>query len=187
MKEEKQATSGQSAVGSVIFFLAGFIPALLVGWVVFPTVLFSEKIQPVNFSHVAHQDSACEDCHTFRDDGSYAGIPKVDKCAECHESPMTDSKDEKVLVEEYIQNSKEIPWLVYAWQPDNVYFSHAPHKEKAGLECVSCHRDVSKEEKTPTFFENRLTGYSKSTMKMVDCENCHAERGAPNSCHVCHK
>jgi hypothetical protein len=100
---------------------------------------------------------------------------------------MTESEDERILVEEYIQQEREIPWLVYAWQPDNVYFSHAAHTEEQGIECVRCHRDVSAEEKMPVYKENRLTGYSKNTMKMVECEKCHAEKGASNSCHICHK
>jgi hypothetical protein len=47
--------------------------------------------------------------------------------------------------------------------------------------------DASKEEKLPPFRENLITGYSKSTMKMVDCEKCHAEKGASNACEICHK
>jgi hypothetical protein len=187
MKEYSKKSSGKSSIGIVVF-LAGFAVALVFGWVVFPELLYSKKIQPLNFNHAIpdHQGSGCEDCHTFREDGSYVGIPRLAKCRECHESPVGESPDEKILVEEYIQKDKEIPWLVYAYQPDNVYFSHAPHKAK-GVECVQCHRDVSKEVKTPVYRENRLTGYSRSTMKMDVCEKCHAEQKASNNCEICHK
>jgi len=185
MKEENKSASGGGVIGGIIF-LAGFILALIVGWVVFPNLLFSQKMQPMNFTHASHQDSSCEDCLTFRPDGTYAGIPKVDKCKECHESAMGSTEDERILVEEYIQKEQEIPWRVYAWQPDNVYFSHAPHKAK-GVECTTCHRDVTKEKSLPAFKENRLTGYSSSTMKMIVCEDCHAERGVNNECELCHK
>ncbi len=185
MKEQKSGASGKRGLGFAIFF-TGFLIALLFGWIVFPQLLFSQKMQPMNFSHVAHQDSSCEDCHAFRSDGSYTGIPKIEKCAECHESPMGDTEDERILVEEYIQKNKEIPWMSYSWQPDNVYFSHAPHKAK-GIECTTCHRDVSNEKKLPLYRENRITGYSKQTMQMDTCEKCHAERNVNNSCELCHK
>lgn len=185
MTEQKKGSRGSGLVGGIIF-LAGFAVALLVGWVVFPGVIYSQKTQPINFSHVAHQDNSCDSCHDNRPDGTYSGIPKIEKCKECHETAMGSTEDERILVEEYIQKEKEVPWLIYSWQPDNVFFSHAPHKGQ-GMECVTCHRDVSKEEKVPVFQENRLTGYSKTTIKMTDCEKCHAERGTTNSCLVCHK
>ncbi len=184
MKEEKNTASGK-ALGTV-FFVLGFIGAMVVGWVVFPNLLFSQKAQPINFSHVAHQDNDCESCHKFRPDGTYTGIPKLENCKECHESAQGSSEAERILVEEYVAKDKELPWKVYAWQPDNVFFSHAPHKGK-GLECVRCHRDVSKEEKLPPYKENRITGYSISTMTMTECEKCHAEKGVSNNCEMCHK
>ena len=186
MNEEKKSASGKGGLGGIVFLLAGFILASIVGWVVFPKVLYSQKTQPINFSHAAHQDNACEDCHYFKEDGTYSGTGQTESCAECHESAMTDSEDEAILISEYIEKEKPIPWLTYAWQPDNVYFSHAPH-QKEGIECVRCHRDVSSETKLPVYSENRLTGYSKSTMKMIECEKCHAEQKASNACQMCHK
>ncbi len=182
MAEGKTKNSGNIIV--IVAFLVGFIGSLAFGWIVFPRLLYSKKYQPINFSHAAHQDSDCESCHYFRDDGTYSGIPNIDNCIECHEEVMGESEAEKILVEEYIQKEKPIPWLVYAWQPDNVYFSHAPHKD---IDCVRCHRDVSNESKTPPVYINRLTGYSKNTMKMVECEKCHEKNGASNACQVCHK
>lgn len=184
MKEENKSASGKSGAGWLIF-IAGLIVSLVFGWVVFPKLLYSEKTQPLNFSHVAHQDSTCEDCHFFRPDGTYTGIPKLDKCKECHESQMGQSESERILVEEYIQKEREIPWRVYAWQPDNVYFSHASHKKD--LKCEQCHHDVAREGKLPPVKENRLTGYSLATMQMDVCEKCHAQRGGTNSCQICHK
>jgi len=185
MKEENKSASGKDVMGGVIFF-AGFILALIVGWVVFPNLLYSQKTQPMDFSHASHQDSSCEDCHAFRPDGTFAGIPTTEKCKECHESAMGNTEDERKLIEDFIQKDLEIPWRNYSWQPDNVFFSHAPHKAK-GVECVQCHRDVSKEKTLPVYKENRITGYSRETMKMIVCEKCHAERGVNNECGLCHK
>ncbi len=185
MKKQTTNESGNAVLEGIIF-LVGFVIALVVGWVVFPKILFSESKQPFNFSHAAHQDSSCEDCHTFRPDGSYTGIPKLENCKQCHESQMGSTEDERILVEEYIQNEKEIPWRVYSSQPDNVYFSHASHKAK-NVACTECHRDVAKEQKNPVYRENRITGYSSEIMKMEVCEKCHARQGASNNCEICHK
>jgi menaquinone reductase, multiheme cytochrome c subunit len=185
MKEEENKSASGKVVGGIVFFV-GFIGALVIGWVVYPSFLYSEKAQPINFSHVAHQDTTCEDCHAFRPDGTYVGIPKIDKCKECHESQMGKEKSEQILVEEYIQKDREVPWLVYAYQPDNVYFSHAPHQAK-GVKCESCHRQVKDEKTVPLYYEDRLSGYSKTTMRMIDCEKCHVEQNGSNNCEICHK
>jgi hypothetical protein len=184
--DQKQNGSSSSKVLGIVFFTLGFAVALASGWLVFPELLYSQKAQPINFSHAAHSDSDCDSCHALRPDGTYSGIPRIDKCKECHESAQGSTEDERVLVEEYVAKDREIPWKVYAWQPDNVFFSHAPHKGQ-GLECTRCHRDVAKEEKTPKFRENLITGYSISTMKMVECEKCHADKGVTNNCEMCHK
>ena len=42
-------------------------------------------------------------------------------------------------------------------------------------------------ELTPAYYENRISGYSKDTMKMWECERCHASMGTSNACFVCHK
>lgn len=186
MKNNGLNSSGKGLIG-IISFLLGLVIALGIGWGVFPTLLYSKKIQPMNFLHSAHQDSSCEDCHFTREDGTYSGIPGLAKCAECHEEAQGETEDERILVEEYVQQQREIPWKAYAWQPDNVYFSHAAHTGDQGIECVRCHRDVTGEAKLPPYYENRLTGYSKSTMKMVECEKCHADQGTSNACNVCHK
>ena len=57
-------------------FLCGLAIALGAGWVAFPHVIYRSQPQPVNFSHKVHADKAgtkCEDCHSFRDDGTFAG------------------------------------------------------------------------------------------------------------------
>jgi menaquinone reductase, multiheme cytochrome c subunit len=185
MEAEKKAGASGKGIGTLFFFV-GFIMSMILGWVVFPHVLYSQKAQPLSFRHSAHADSECVDCHRFRGDGTYTGIPNTDNCRQCHEEAQGTSAAEKVLVENYLQQNKEIPWLVYTRQPDNVYFSHAAHV-KPKIDCVRCHRDVTKDEKLPLVLENRLTGYSKDTMKMTECEQCHAEHGASNACHVCHK
>lgn len=69
----------------------GIDRAWLVG---IPKVLYSQKTQPIRFDHVVHVDGqamACEDCHAFRENGSFAGMPTNENCVGCHEDVQTRS------------------------------------------------------------------------------------------------
>ena len=195
-----------------IFFLSGLIGAVIVGWVVFPLILYSKVAQPLNFSHARHGPKStvglrCEDCHFFYDDGTFSGIPKIETCMECHEDPETplcESQEEVKLFTEYICPGNEIPWLVYSRQPDCVYFPHITHVRMAQIRCRICHGDFATRETPPVYKVNRIThysvdiwgrniaGYKRNTwdrMKMDDCAECHRQRGKEhnNACLVCHK
>lgn len=180
--------------GGPWFFIAGFVIFSLFGWVVFPKFLFSEQHQPIAFNHVIHGAEAglsCVDCHYFRADGSYAGIPTIDMCMECHEPGTQElegkAAEEEAKLQQYAEEGKAIPWLIYSKQPDNVYFSHAAHVKMAKIECNTCHFDMKKMAHPPLYKKNRLDAYSKQTMAMETCEACHQERGKLNDCFVCHK
>ncbi|MDY0274323.1 MAG: menaquinone reductase multiheme cytochrome c subunit QrcA [Desulfomicrobium sp.] len=171
----------------VLPFLIGLVASIVLGWWGFPKVLYSQKTQPIRFDHIVHvedQGMECEDCHAFRDDGSFTGLPTNANCVDCHEDVQGDDPDEALFVAEYVEKEREVEWLVYQKQPDNAYFSHIAHKD---IECINCHPDVANMSTPPVYFENRLTGYSKDTMKMWQCERCHAQRGTSNACFVCHK
>lgn len=173
----------------LLVFAGGFIVSLFIGWWGFPKLLYSQKAQPIAFSHAVHVNDAgmtCDQCHFFREDGSFSGLPTTESCAECHTEVLGESPEEQKFVEQYIDkgNNKLVPWYVYQKQPDNVYFSHAAH---ADLECTECHLDVASMDTPPPYQENKLTGYSRNTMKMWQCERCHANYGVSNACFVCHK
>ena len=204
-QNNKPTCTACTVVVSCIPFVAGIALALVIGWWVYPTLLFAERQQPIAFNHQVHlvkNGMACSDCHTLRDDGSYRGLPTTADCATCHSSVQGNSATEKRFVEDYVQKGKEVPWLVYQWQPDNVFFSHAAHSVESCNTCHDftttelcnlCHLDLASTTTPPPFFENRITGYSKTTMKMNLCERCHAypdhlnDTNANNSCFVCHK
>ena len=162
--------------GVWIFFIAGVIGSLILGWVIFPYVLYSNQPQPINFNHALHLNpeevesiegdtelERCLFCHEFHNDGSFVGIPKLTKCTECHddpESPLGNTREEKEFLIKYVAPDKEVPWLSYSRQPDCVYFSHIAHVKMGELACKTCHGDHANTERLPAYQENLLTGYS---------------------------
>jgi len=212
--ESIEKGQGDGAGGFVIlFFIIGFVASLVIGWVVFPKLLYSQKTQPIDFNHALHLEAVsdgCESCHLFRDDGTYAGVPSNAQCVDCHQEVQGDSPDEKKFVEEYVAKEREVPWHIYSKQPDCVFFSHAAHVKKAKMECATCHGPIGESSSLKVYEENRLTGYSRDIwgkniagikretwdkMKMDDCAECHeTEAGKRSSvqtdkeaCFVCHK
>lgn len=185
----------------------GFVLALVFGWLAFPAVLYRSVEQPLQFSHRAHTGEtvgmACEDCHSLSEDGRFTGIPALDSCAGCHEEAQGTSAAEKRFVEEYVAKGREVPWLVYARQPENAYFSHAPHVRLAEIPCERCHGPHGASESLRALQQNRITHYPRDVegwslarlrtrewergMKMDECSDCHRRRGVRESCLTCHK
>jgi menaquinone reductase, multiheme cytochrome c subunit len=177
-------------------FIIGLAIGLGAGWLLLPELLYSEQEQPMDFNHAIHAEDAemsCEDCHVFREDGSFA---------DCHDEALGESESERRLVDEYVVPDVEIPWLIYSRQPQNVYFSHAAHVQLAEIECRRCHGDQGVSETLTTLETNRISTYSRriwgsrisgggsepwDSMKMNDCSDCHAERGVKDHCLMCHK
>ncbi|RLB12369.1 MAG: cytochrome C [Deltaproteobacteria bacterium] len=201
-------------IEGILFFFAGLIGALIIGWLIFPIALYSEHTQPIDFNHAIHLENVegdslsekCLYCHEFYDDGNFAGIPRLEKCTDCHdpESPLGDSLQEKKFIEDYLAKEKEIPWYQYYKQPDCVYFPHVTHVKRARLECKVCHGNHGTSEYLPVYQQNRISGYSRNIwgkhisgykkhtwdrMKMDDCAECHTKKGHEeyNSCFTCHK
>ena len=188
-----------------LLFVVGLVGSLVFGWIVFPELLYSKSEQPFQFSHVTHVDAVgdCESCHAFREDGSFAGVPTLAQCIECHEEPQGESEAELTFVEEYVEKEKEVPWKIYSEQPDNVFFSHAAHVVGAEMACNECHGDIGESESLKPYEKNRISGYSRDIwgksisgrkknswdrMKMDDCGKCHLqEMGDKGSCFQCHK
>jgi hypothetical protein len=173
---------------------------------VFPRVLYVQKQQPLEFRHKTHAEKSgvadCGECHAVREDGAFAGIPAMEKCAACHSERIGESKDEAAMVNSFIKPGHETPWLVYARQPANVWFSHAIHVKRAGLACTECHSTYGATDQVRIYQLNRISGYSRDIwgqsisrlrraphegMKMSDCENCHRRRNVEVGCLGCHE
>lgn len=189
--EETKHDKAHKSGGGWGFLILGIALGAIVGWVLWPNVVMSSKDQPLNFSHKAHIEGGgmtCDGCHVFREDGSFAGIPKLDKCVECHESAQGSNPEEAKLISDYIGPKKEIPWRSYSFQPGCVFFSHAAHVNMAKLDCKTCHeKDMAASTSSPAVRVYILSGYSEGTMTMEECEDCHAKKHTSNACFVCHK
>lgn len=214
--EAHASGSGDTNAGGyiILFFIIGFAASMVLGWVVFPKLLYSQKQQPFSFNHALHMqqvDNGCESCHFFREDGSFSGIPNLAQCTQCHQDPMGDSQDETIFMEQYASQGKEVPWYSYARQPNCVFFSHAAHVVGAKMDCVSCHGHIGESESSRPYEYNRITGYSQDIwgkniagfaenswdrMKMDECAKCHKEAETSHTssvqtkrdaCFVCHK
>ena len=212
---EDSGSSAENGAGGaiILFFILGLIASLVVGWVIFPQVLYSQKKQPVDFSHALHNEEVedgCESCHFFREDGTYSGIPKLAQCIDCHEEVNGEDPEEEKFVNEFVAKDREVPWLIYSRQPQNVFFSHAAHVIKGEMDCVTCHGHIGESESLPVYEENRISGYSRDIwgkniagikrnswdrMKMDDCAECHRNENVNQNsvqtlrggCFVCHK
>jgi len=182
----------------IIVFLAGVLAALGAGWAAFPRIIYQTRTQPVEFSHRVHADKAgtkCEDCHSFRADGSFTGIPTLDKCAACHAAPMGTTAAEARFIDRYVTPQREPEWLVYARQPENVYFSHRAHVQRGRLKCESCHANHGTTNTLRPYQEDRISGYSRdiwggggrAAMTMDACVACHRQQHREYSCLDCHK
>lgn len=192
--------------GSLVF-VAGVLVALGVGWVGFPYALYRTELQPVNFSHKVHTGDKgggmkCEDCHPFRDDGTFAGIPKLENCGGCHSAAMGTTVAEKRFIEQYVTPNREPVWRVYARQPENVYFSHITHVKMGKVACERCHGPHGQTDILRPYQEDRINGYSRDIygrplqqaafrseggMKMDQCVECHRQNRLVHSCMDCHK
>jgi hypothetical protein len=196
----------------ILFFVLGLVASMILGWIVFPKLLYSQKEQPFDFNHALHVDmtGTCDSCHFFRDDGTFSGVPKLAQCIDCHEEVQGGTKDEEIFVNEYVRNYREVPYLVYSEQPDCVYFSHSAHVLSGGMACETCHGPIGESTSSRVYEYNRITGYSRDIwgksmlglkkntwdrMKMDDCAECHRENGVKQNsaqthkgaCFVCHK
>jgi len=191
---------------NIFGFGLGLAVALAAGWIGFPRVLYVQRQQPLEFRHKTHAEKSgvadCGECHALHEDGTFAGIPAMEKCAGCHSDRIGESKSEATLVDNYIKPGHETPWLVYAEQPANVWFSHAIHVKRAGLACQECHSTYGESDQVKVYELNRISGYSRDLwghsisrlrrgphegMKMSDCEDCHRQHRVDVGCLGCHE
>ncbi|MFQ5824790.1 MAG: cytochrome c3 family protein [bacterium] len=137
--------------------------------------------QPLAYNHNKHVEEngmECLDCHQYAEENPRASIPNIEVCVDCHEEAISESEEEKILVN-FITENKKIPWRQIYSVPDYAYFSHRRHVKLGELECQVCHGNVGNLTIpiTRPFIE----------MKMNWCMDCHEKRGVSNDCYACHR
>lgn len=139
------------------------------------------ETQPIKFSHKKHieQGVECITCHQFYEDKANSGNPTVDVCSNCHSAPITESPEEKKLIEDYITNKREIPWKRVYYVPEHVYYPHFRHVVMAEIQCEHCHGKIAE--------QNKPLKKPLKRISMYFCINCHEKRNISNDCITCHK
>jgi hypothetical protein len=152
----------------------------------------------------------CASCHA-------GGIRTARPNADATDEQRVRYAAERIFFEEYLRRGREVPWVLHQYQPDNVFFSHAAHfsscfschltmkgdlylgtPENPERLCATCHPSLEELDRNIPVRVNILTGYSSTTLKMGECERCHAHPGhyydfgrgrttANNACATCHK
>jgi hypothetical protein len=158
--------------------------------------------QPIAFDHRKHAAGPdgikCETCHRYSSatTGTFAGLPQVDTCMDCHTivkrmSPAKlAKKPELAKLKRFAVAAAKVRGAVKAaashirWrrvytQPNYVFFSHRRHTAVAKLACAECHGDV----------RNMSEPVLRATVNqsMDWCLNCHQQRHASQDCISCHK
>jgi len=209
----RQLTEGRKRFGVTLeFFVVGFFCFLFFGWFLLPGASYVKKNQPINYNpplHVEKLGITCDTCHFFYKDGSWAGIPTLETCVDCHMDVIGNSPEEQKFVNEYVKKDREVQWALYVRQPECVSFSHSSHVRMAKIACETCHGPQGHSDATE-YLENRITHYSYvaydpraplnaftimsekgekvwGTMRMDECAGCHRDRGTSTACFICHK
>ena len=138
--------------------------------------------QPIEFNHKKHieQGIECETCHIYIKEESFAGLPELQTCLDCHESPITKSTEEE-KIRNFAKKGISLEWKRIYRLPQHVYFSHRRHVAFANLECQVCHGAIGDAVKPPTkplkiLIMNDCIDCHKSSKKSkisFDCIDCH--------------
>jgi hypothetical protein len=169
---------------------ASFLGALLL-------VLFWPGIphvqQPIQYNHQKHLNLGlqCSDCHTLYANTPWAGLPKTETCAQCHQEASIGTAEEAKLLQ-FVKKSEPLPWKQVNQLPAHVYFSHQTHAVSAGIDCTTCHGDMKGRMAPPTkpFFVWKMDTClvcSYLHIRQVSCLRCHEQRGATQDCDGCHR
>ena len=137
----------------------------------------------IAFDHSIHANltgvTNCEPCHTYRQDGSFTGLPQIAVCLTCH----TESSD-AVNAELLKYKTTDVPWESHAKQTKKVFFSHKVVKTSVfdnGNNKMSCNFNVCHGKMGAS---DSYSGTKQ--LNRVECEDCHAALKISNRCMVCH-
>jgi cytochrome c551/c552 len=146
--------------------------------------------QPIYYSHKVHAGTNqinCLYCHGAAFEGKQATPPSVNMCMNCHMTISTYTgaeirREDGTVVDgtaeiqkiyeaagwdpnkkQYTGKEKAIGWIRIHNLPDHVYFNHSQHTRVGGVQCQTCHGDISNMHEVKQF----------SDLSMGWCVNCH--------------
>lgn len=160
------------ALGAVLFFAGGLIAL--------PRWIHSPVRQPIQFNHNKHKQAGlgCTDCHATVLEQASAGLPDLSICMTCHESAVTESKEEE-KIRTIAASGGELAWNPVTQVPTDVYFSHRRHAKLGKLDCSVCHGKTGESLRPPE--------QPAVAMKMDNCLDCHRKMRANEDCYGCHR
>ena len=134
--------------------------------------------QPLDFRHDVHVTKGvqCLYCHPGALRGPSPGLPTITKCWGCHQQlEITDTSPRLQAMRDLIdpvtnKPTKGFVWVPVAQVPDFVHFTHRPHVA-AGLNCETCHGDMSKME----------VAENPQVINMGFCLKCHKSKTEDNA------
>jgi hypothetical protein len=153
-----------------------------------------QPAQPIYYSHKVHAGTNqinCLYCHGGALEGKHANIPSVNVCMNCHMTITEYSAASEKLYREdgteidgtaeiqkiyeaagydpkakkYTGAGDSVKWVKIHNLPDHVYFNHSQHTKVGGVQCQTCHGDIT----------NMHEVYQASDLSMGWCVNCHRE------------
>lgn len=123
-------------------------------------------VQPIPFRHDIHAGElgiSCGYCHTSTARAADAGMPSAQTCMTCHSQVWVGATVLQPLTTS-LRLNQPIEWTSVNRLPDFAYFHHGAHVAN-GIECGTCHGDVSNMPKT----------VRAHTLSMGWCLDCHKQ------------
>jgi hypothetical protein len=140
-----------------------------------------EVTQPIQFNHQKHVKDVgldCSTCHEYFSTGEHSGLPSLSTCRGCHEEALTESPEEKKLLE-LVAADPQASFKKLFRLPDHAYYSHRRHVVAGALPCETCHGPIAETTTPPRYPLVRIT--------MATCISCHDERNVATDCTGCHR
>jgi hypothetical protein len=162
------------------FFLVGLAAGFLLLLLFINLGLGSKTEQPIPFNHKKHleQGLECDSCHRYFKTQTFAGMPDIATCLQCHQEAVTKSPEEE-KIRQFARKGEEIPWKHVYKEPDYVFYSHRRHAILGKISCQTCHGNIGNSERPPS------RPYAAMTMRW--CMACHTQRKVTNDCIACHE
>jgi hypothetical protein len=120
--------------------------------------------QPIQFSHERHVGGNgidCRYCHTSVEESSFAGIPPIKTCMNCHAEVFANAPFLQPIRDSY-ESGRAMAWTRVHDLPDFVSFDHSIHVSK-GVGCTTCHGPV---DRMPLIAQH-------ASLQMEWCLDCH--------------